>query len=1126
MREQIRIIYDLSSVVKQCYFAGLDKEWGHEIEFNGRKVWINSWQHGAEHFRNSLISTLQDNDAAPIDVIGVLDGEMSTTIRKNIFAGYKQREERPDEQKEQYRQCIEWAVQFLRGLGANVVKRDGLEADDVMKYLCDTLPGRKIAVSNDGDMAVLMLNPDVTLRYQGRNLTRDENPIGPFPLELNRIYKALVGDKSDKLPGAKGFGDAAFIDLLSNADMEGMAALEEIIVEARWDELKEDAAAFKPLAKILEHADTVRRCYTCAGFFDKEIGKPGRELQWLPGMVLERPEGEIKDERFEHWYQKRRVIHSGNFAELMGSRVWAQIRRSPWVTLDLETSTPPESDAWLREVNAKDVEVEFDEETAEAPKGVDVIASKITGMGVTFGENSEHTLYFTVDHKTDRNITPHQLFLFLDKLLREDVEMRFPVHNSSFELIVLFLNLMEWAGESDAWDQGFFPRIDDTMFMASYADENESIGLKKLAQRVLGYTQTEYEDVVRDPETGRQRKMNELTPQEVFAYGTDDTIVTSALRNILGLVLECERTETGALGYRNTFDIYRDVEIDAAYLSAAGMMTGANFDRQEMRRQERIDDRLYDEAWARVREYLLANQWDGTQLPEITLDAASMKAAYEIVTGEPLNTRNRKVEKVIADMRENVDGGTLADLYDWAMANNGDMQHVEAYVRRHFKGEPVLNVDSPKQMAKLFYQVMELPVRARNRPTAAQRKEQGRTAVGTPKTDALAIASAKFYDAETMPEQIAVLESLHTMRSVATRRKLYYRPYRTLPHWQTGMIHSSFGQCFTVTRRFAPNKPNLAQLPKADGKGDFRACFVPHHRNAVIVSPDFKAQELRVIADTSGDEAMTRCFVGENKLDMHHLTGVSIAQKKFADWAKENNTEITYDWFATVIEDKSHPMFKQIKATRGKAKTTNFASEYGAMAPKMAATLMVPEEEAQSYLDAKHGTFWRAEEWKKEEVIPEAKKKGYALTRLGARRHLARAFAADDWGTKSRAERQAVNFRIQGSCGEMTKKAMGRVWRAGLLTKYDVQFYMPVHDELVFSVGREDAAAFTMELHRLMTQQYADMRIPIESSVGIGLDFKNLEEIGENPTPELINAAVDKLFARRAAANEGVKNAA
>jgi DNA polymerase I-like protein with 3'-5' exonuclease and polymerase domains/5'-3' exonuclease len=1113
MRNRTRIVYDLSSVAKRCYFAGQDKEHGFKVEFEEKQVHVNGWQYGFENFLNSVDKTLREHEATPIDIIFIREGENGSQLRRNIFPGYKDKSksQKPPEQLEQYVLMENKIVEFFKRLGSVFVKLDGREADDVFAYLMKNLTGPRVGVADDADMLILAQIPDVKIRYQSKVINPEENPLGPWPLELNRIYKALVGDKSDTLPGAFGFGDAKFTDLYCAADVDGMKQIEEVIENADWASLEEDALSPTPGGKaiklMLEHKDTVRRCYRCVQFFDEEIGSPGKELQWDAGIVLEKPEGEPEDDRFDRWYQTRTLVTSGNFAQLMASGVWARVRKSPWVTLDLETATPPESDEWLARINDPDYveEIESDDEDedpqAETQKkragGVDVLASKIVSMGVTLGENCEHTLYLTVDHKTDRNITMHNLYQFLARLIREDVQIRFPVHSSAFELPVWFMNLIEWTESDEAFDSGFMPRIDDTFFMASYVDENVSLGLKQQAEMVLGYQQVTYEEVTQG------RKMNQLTPQEAFMYGTDDTIVTAALRNYYEIVMQIERT----------FDLYREVEIDASYLSNAGYITGVNFSREEMRKQERADDKIYDAAWAKLRTYLIEKKWDGVELPAVTLEPASMKVMYEIVTGTQLECKARTPSKIVAVMRQNDDAGTLADLYDWSIANAGDMSFVEKYVRQFYKGEPNINSDSPAQMSRLLYEVMNLPVRARNRPTKAMKAAQGRSAVGTPKTDALAIASAKFYDSETHPTEVAMLDAIHDMRAVGTRRKMYYRPYKALPHWMDNTVHGSDGQCRTVTRRFAPNKPNKAQWPKGE-KGDFRATIKPHHHDAAIVALDFKAQELRVIADASGDEAMTSCFVGDNLRDMHHMTGVSIALRKFKD---KVDTEITYEWFATAIDDENHPMHKQMKSTRKRAKTTNFATEYGAMAPKLAATLMVPEEEAQSYLEAKLATFWRAEEWKKEEIIPQAKRCGYSLTLLGGRRHLAKAFGSSEWWERSRAERQAVNFVIQGSCAEMTKLAMGRIWRAKLIVRYDATFIGVVHDELVFSVGREDIVAFTKELHALMTMQYAKMTIPIESSIGIGHDFLNLIEIGEVPSDVKIQGAIDRLWPQHAA---------
>jgi len=109
------------------------------------------------------------------------------------------------------------------------------------------------------------------------------------------------------------------------------------------------------------------------------------------------------------------------------------------------------------------------------------------------------------------------------------------------------------------------------------------------------------------------------------------------------------------------------------------------------------------------------------------------------------------------------------------------------------------------------------------------------------------------------------------------------------------------------------------------------------------------------------------------------------------------------------------------------------------------------------------------------------------------RRHTAKLFKQE--GESAHIMRSALNFRIQSSSAEMTKLVMARIWRAGLLERYDAKFYMPVHDELTFSVAKCDLAAFCTELKPLMVAPYADMTVPIVSSLGVGYNFASLEDI-------------------------------
>ena len=208
--------------------------------------------------------------------------------------------------------------------------------------------------------------------------------------------------------------------------------------------------------------------------------------------------------------------------------------------------------------------------------------------------------------------------------------------------------------------------------------------------------------------------------------------------------------------------------------------------------------------------------------------------------------------------------------------------------------------------------------------------------------------------------------------------------------------------------------------------------------------------------------------------------------------------------------DKKHPLLQYVKDDRNLGKKVNFTTEFGAMAPKVAQTLIITEEEAQAFIDAREAAFPGTKLWKLK-VIEEAKDKGYVRTMLGAVRHLRPAFTSGDNWLASKAERQAVNFKVQSSAGEQTKLAEGRMWRDGLFFEFDSACYGPIHDEVVASFMIEDLQLALPRMHACMVANYADTSIPITSSISFGPDFFRQIEIGVVPTPEAIAEGIYKL---------------
>jgi DNA polymerase-1 len=576
-----------------------------------------------------------------------------------------------------------------------------------------------------------------------------------------------------------------------------------------------------------------------------------------------------------------------------------------------------------------------------------------------------------------------------------------------------------------------------------------------------------------------------------------------------------------------TWDIYQQVERSPAYLNALRFVQGTPISLQKMNELRELDDKEHAAAWAKFRDFLISRGWAGTVCPEFKsadqLTAAAIKEAFLIVAGEELKTQVRTPAKLVALIREQEVASAWLLAECLASALGGDCTCLNDLIKLNFKGEPEFNFGSPVQIGRLLYETLGLPVRLRNPITAAARAK-GATEGGA-RTDAAAFEFALAYDTDKGPEVLEILKALQVIKMVDTRRKLYYVPYRNVQHWKDSLVHSHLNQCQTVTRRYSESDPNKQQLPKHPKYGRparFREVYVPHKPGAVIVSLDFKAQELVLIADESQDENMLACFVGPELKDMHSITGIGIMKKKTPEqlarmiginpqdpaFNEAANRWRAYDYarFFAGVDDKSNPDNQLIKLLRAAGKKTNFTTEYGAQAPKLSETLVVPIEEAREYIAAKEAAFPRAVQWKKE-VIARARNRGYSLTKMGARRHLP-DLLSDNKFDQGAAERQAVNFEVQGSCAEQTKLVEARLWDLGVFFRYDARYIGPVHDELVFSVMADELIEFLKDVHALMTQPYANMKLPVVSSISFGPNYGEQIECGE----EVDAAAVLKAF--------------
>lgn len=105
-------------------------------------------------------------------------------------------------------QHIQQIKDLTSALGITHVRPYALEADDVVSVLCDVLPGEKIIISADQDLAQLVSSTVSFYNIVTKVLVTLNNFTQYFPVPVERFvtYKCILGDSSDNIPGVPKYG--------------------------------------------------------------------------------------------------------------------------------------------------------------------------------------------------------------------------------------------------------------------------------------------------------------------------------------------------------------------------------------------------------------------------------------------------------------------------------------------------------------------------------------------------------------------------------------------------------------------------------------------------------------------------------------------------------------------------------------------------------------------------------------------------------------------------------------------------------------------------------------------------------------------------------------------------------
>jgi len=351
------------------------------------------------------------------------------------------------------------------------------------------------------------------------------------------------------------------------------------------------------------------------------------------------------------------------------------------------------------------------------------------------------------------------------------------------------------------------------------------------------------------------------------------------------------------------------------------------------------------------------------------------------------------------------------------------------------------NLNSPKQLAKVLFGDLKLPV--------IKRTKTG------PSTD------------EEVLRHLSLMHELPgkllEYRELAKFDSTYLKALPQSVHPQTGRIHASFHQTVTATGRLSASNPNLQNIPIRTELGrQIRKAFVPRP-TWLFLSADYSQIELRILAHLSGDDALVEAF--QRGEDIHCATASTL--------------------FGVALD-------KVTAEQRAVAKTINFGLIYGMTAFGLAKELRIDQKRAEEFIERYFAQYPKLKQYL-EDSLKEAQQRGYCLTLLNRRRTIPE-LSAKEPTVRQFAQRMAINAPIQGSAADLIKVAMVNLDQAILERGWSARLVCQIHDELILELPKEEVGEVealvrqTMEMPVLCGQPIR-LRIPLRVNVRTGRNW-------------------------------------
>ena len=336
-----------------------------------------------------------------------------------------------------------------------------------------------------------------------------------------------------------------------------------------------------------------------------------------------------------------------------------------------------------------------------------------------------------------------------------------------------------------------------------------------------------------------------------------------------------------------------------------------------------------------------------------------------------------------------------------------------------------------------------------------------------------------------------LLDIYEKLGSAEQAFKLYITPYLCLIDPDTNLMHPQLTSML-ATRRTSCSSPNGQQLSKRGESVFVRGFFLADDPNSVIISADWSAIELVGVGANSQDPEFLSAYGQRPHKDLH--TGAAAGVMGLS-----------------LEEFKELPNKKDMRTILGKG--SNFEYWYSGWLMNTAKRMNWDLNQTAEAVKGYTTKFQVAEAWRLN-LIENLKQTGYV--RIADHHVRTRFEATQEWydmmwevfasygsepimnfarealkRIQRRACNQGVNFAIQGLCAALAKQTILRVIANAKAAGFDARFMLLIHDELLFSVPKDQAASFCDFLYNEMTQD-SEMfpNVKIDSSVAVGYTFQ------------------------------------